>query len=180
MASTRQIAANKRNASLPRGPLSEAAAAAIRENPLKHGLTAKHVVLASKTSPVTTNSEPASSWSIFRRRQRASPGRPSSPKLLAITPIPPRRNRDIREPSRLAQNPPERRPRTPKSTTTKASPSACRITQKISTRSAATKRLSKKPGTEPSANSEPHKKNAAVSKPSKPKRKPTIHRSKTP
>jgi hypothetical protein len=46
MASTRQIAANKGNASLPRGPLSEAAAAAIRENPLKHGLTAKHVVLS--------------------------------------------------------------------------------------------------------------------------------------
>src|SRR5712671_246669 len=46
MASTRQIAANKRNASLPRGPLSEAAAAAIRENPLKHGLTARHVVLS--------------------------------------------------------------------------------------------------------------------------------------
>ena len=40
------MAANKRNASLPRGPLSEAAAAAVRENPLKHGLTAKHVVLS--------------------------------------------------------------------------------------------------------------------------------------
>src|SRR4051794_30010546 len=46
MASTRQITANKRNASLPRGRLSEAAAAAIRENPLKHGLTAKHEVLS--------------------------------------------------------------------------------------------------------------------------------------
>jgi hypothetical protein len=46
MASDRQITANKRNASRPRGPLSEAAAAAIRENPLKHGLTAKHVVLS--------------------------------------------------------------------------------------------------------------------------------------
>jgi len=45
MASARQIAANKRNASLPRGPLSETAAAAIRENAQKHGLTAKHVVL---------------------------------------------------------------------------------------------------------------------------------------
>ena len=45
MASARQIAANKRNASLPRGPLSEAASAVIRENAQKHGLTAKHVVL---------------------------------------------------------------------------------------------------------------------------------------
>ena len=45
MASARQVAANRRNASLPRGPLSETASAAIRENALKHGLTAKHVVL---------------------------------------------------------------------------------------------------------------------------------------
>jgi hypothetical protein len=45
MASARQIAANQRNARLPRGPLSEAASASVRENPLKHGLTAKHVVL---------------------------------------------------------------------------------------------------------------------------------------
>jgi hypothetical protein len=45
MASARQVAANRRNASLPRGPLSEAASAAIRENAVKHGLTAKHVVL---------------------------------------------------------------------------------------------------------------------------------------
>ncbi len=45
MASARQVAANRRNASLPRGPLSEEASAAIRENALKHGLTAKHVVL---------------------------------------------------------------------------------------------------------------------------------------
>jgi hypothetical protein len=45
MASARQIAANRRNASLPRGPLSEAAAAVVRENAQKHGLTAKHVVL---------------------------------------------------------------------------------------------------------------------------------------
>src|SRR4051812_43537478 len=45
MASARQIAANKRNASLPRGPMSEVAKAAIRENAQKHGLTAKHVVL---------------------------------------------------------------------------------------------------------------------------------------
>src|SRR6266404_9807799 len=46
MASARQRAANRRNARLRRGPLSEAAAAAIRENPLKHGLTAKQVVLS--------------------------------------------------------------------------------------------------------------------------------------
>jgi hypothetical protein len=46
MASARQVAANRRNASLPRGPLSDAACAAIRENAVKHGLTAKHVVLA--------------------------------------------------------------------------------------------------------------------------------------
>jgi hypothetical protein len=45
MASARQIAANTRNARRPRGPLSEAASAAIRENAQKHGLTAKHVVL---------------------------------------------------------------------------------------------------------------------------------------
>jgi hypothetical protein len=45
MASARQIAANKRNASRKRGPLTEAASAAIRENACKHGLTAKHVVL---------------------------------------------------------------------------------------------------------------------------------------
>ena len=45
MASARQVAANRRNASLPRGPLSETASAAIRENAVKHGLTAKHVVL---------------------------------------------------------------------------------------------------------------------------------------
>jgi hypothetical protein len=45
MASARQVAANRRNASLPRGPLSETASAAIRENALKHGMTAKHIVL---------------------------------------------------------------------------------------------------------------------------------------
>ena len=45
MASARQVAANRRNASLPRGPLSAEASAAIRENALKHGLTAKHVVM---------------------------------------------------------------------------------------------------------------------------------------
>ena len=45
MASAKQVAANRRNASLPRGPLSAEASAAIRENAVKHGLTAKHVVL---------------------------------------------------------------------------------------------------------------------------------------
>ena len=45
MASAKQVAANRRNAKLPRGPLSEAASAAIRENAVKHGLTAKHVVM---------------------------------------------------------------------------------------------------------------------------------------
>jgi hypothetical protein len=45
MASARQVAANRRNASLPRGPLSDEARAAIRENAVKHGLTAKHIVL---------------------------------------------------------------------------------------------------------------------------------------
>ncbi len=45
MASARQVAANRQNASLPRGPLSEEASAAIRENAVKHGLTAQHVVL---------------------------------------------------------------------------------------------------------------------------------------
>ena len=45
MASAKQIAANRRNASLPRGPLSAEASAAIRENAVKHGLTAKHVVM---------------------------------------------------------------------------------------------------------------------------------------
>ena len=45
MASARQVAANRRNASLPRGPLSAEASAAIRENAVKHGLTAKHVVM---------------------------------------------------------------------------------------------------------------------------------------
>ena len=46
MATAKQIAANTRNARLPRGPLSEAAAAALRENALKHGLTARHIVLS--------------------------------------------------------------------------------------------------------------------------------------
>ena len=45
MASARQVAANRRNASFPRGPLSAESSAAIRENAVKHGLTAKHVVL---------------------------------------------------------------------------------------------------------------------------------------
>ena len=45
MASAKQVAANRRNASLPRGPLSAEASAAIRENAVKHGLTAKHVVM---------------------------------------------------------------------------------------------------------------------------------------
>jgi hypothetical protein len=45
MASAKQVAANRRNASLPRGPHSDEACAAIRENAVKHGLTAKHVVL---------------------------------------------------------------------------------------------------------------------------------------
>ena len=45
MASAKQIAANRRNAKLPRGPLSAESSAAIRENAVKHGLTAKHVVL---------------------------------------------------------------------------------------------------------------------------------------
>lgn len=45
MASARQVAANRRNASRPRGPLSAESSAAIRENAVKHGLTAKHVVL---------------------------------------------------------------------------------------------------------------------------------------
>ena len=45
MASAKQIAANRRNASLPRGPLSAEASAAIRENAVKHGLTAKHIVM---------------------------------------------------------------------------------------------------------------------------------------
>ncbi|MEO8127220.1 MAG: hypothetical protein ABJF23_32605 [Bryobacteraceae bacterium] len=45
MASPRQVAANRRNASLPRGPLSPEASAAISQNANKHGLTAKHIVL---------------------------------------------------------------------------------------------------------------------------------------
>ncbi len=45
MASARQVAANRRNARLPRGPLSAEASAAISQNAVKHGLTAKHVVL---------------------------------------------------------------------------------------------------------------------------------------
>ena len=45
MASPRQIAANRRNASLPRGPLSPEASEAISQNARKHGLTAKHVVM---------------------------------------------------------------------------------------------------------------------------------------
>ena len=45
MATARQVAANRRNASLPRGPLSAEARVAIQENAVKHGLTANHVVL---------------------------------------------------------------------------------------------------------------------------------------
>ncbi len=45
MASARQVAANRRNARLPRGPLSAEASAAISQNAAKHGLTAKHVVM---------------------------------------------------------------------------------------------------------------------------------------
>ncbi len=45
MASAKQVAANRRNARLPRGPLSAEASAAIRQNATKHGLTAKHVVM---------------------------------------------------------------------------------------------------------------------------------------
>ncbi len=45
MASARQVAANRRNARLPRGPLSPEASAAISQNATKHGLTAKHVVM---------------------------------------------------------------------------------------------------------------------------------------
>ena len=45
MATARQVAANTRNAKLPRGPLSAEASAAVRENAVKHGLTAKHVVM---------------------------------------------------------------------------------------------------------------------------------------
>ena len=45
MASARQVAANRRNASRPRGPLSAESSAAIRGNAVKHGLTAKHVVM---------------------------------------------------------------------------------------------------------------------------------------
>ena len=45
MATARQVEANRLNASLPRGPLSETAAAAISQNATKHGLTAKQIVL---------------------------------------------------------------------------------------------------------------------------------------
>jgi len=45
MATARQIAANRRNASLPRGPLTQASAEAIKQNATKHGLCSKHVVL---------------------------------------------------------------------------------------------------------------------------------------
>jgi hypothetical protein len=45
MASEKQIAANRRNASLPRGPMTEAARENTRENSIKHGLTARHIVL---------------------------------------------------------------------------------------------------------------------------------------
>ncbi len=45
MASAKQVAANRRNASLPRGPLSPEASAAISQNAAKHGLTAKLVVM---------------------------------------------------------------------------------------------------------------------------------------
>ena len=43
MATDKQIAANRRNASRPRGPMTEAASANIRDNPRKHGPTAKHI-----------------------------------------------------------------------------------------------------------------------------------------
>ncbi len=45
MASAKQVAANRRNASLQRGPLSAEASAALSPNAVAHGLTAKHVVL---------------------------------------------------------------------------------------------------------------------------------------
>jgi len=45
MATPKQAAANRRNASLPRGPLSPEASAAVRQNAVKHGLTAKHIAL---------------------------------------------------------------------------------------------------------------------------------------
>ncbi|MEO8131600.1 MAG: hypothetical protein ABI822_31190, partial [Bryobacteraceae bacterium] len=45
MASPRQVAANRHNATLPRGPLSPEASASLSQNAVKHGLTAKHIVL---------------------------------------------------------------------------------------------------------------------------------------
>jgi len=45
MATPKQVAANRRNATLPRGHLSPEASAAISQNAVKHGLTAKHIVL---------------------------------------------------------------------------------------------------------------------------------------
>ena len=45
MASEKQISASRRNAKLPRGPLSETARESVSRNPIKHGLTAKHIVL---------------------------------------------------------------------------------------------------------------------------------------
>src|SRR3954464_7523593 len=110
MASTRQITANKRNASFPRGPLSEAAAAAIRENPLKHGLTAKHVVLSFENfagyhelrASVVMEYLPKTPEEHRLADQVAQ----SYWRLL--------RSRRVEtatfEPSRLAENPPERRP----------------------------------------------------------------------
>jgi hypothetical protein len=46
MASERQRLANRQNAQRPRGPMSEQARAATRENSLKHGLTARQLVLS--------------------------------------------------------------------------------------------------------------------------------------
>ncbi len=46
MASERQILANTKNAQLSRGPMSDAARSATRENSLKHGLTARQIVLS--------------------------------------------------------------------------------------------------------------------------------------
>jgi hypothetical protein len=49
MASERQRLANRQNAQRPRGPMSEEARAATRENSLRHGLTARQLVLSHES-----------------------------------------------------------------------------------------------------------------------------------
>src|SRR4051794_37944756 len=69
---------------LPRGPLSEATAAPIWENPLQHGFTAKHVVLNFETSPSFHELRASVIMEYLPKTpERALHGRPGSPKLLA-------------------------------------------------------------------------------------------------